>query len=142
MSLALDHQLCAAEESDLHEHLRICDDCQRQWEALQQIELLFSNTPLIGPPAGFVARVNAHLAERESRQQIIFGVMSLAVGACSLGFVSLAAVGAAVPSLYSLYLLITTPAAWHSLTVVTDLLSVAESVFSALRLAILSGFRS
>lgn len=142
MSLALDHQLGAAEERELQEHLRTCDTCQAQWDALQQIERLFATAPLVSPPAGFTARVSARLTERESRRQIVFGVLSLVVGAFILGSVVLASVGGSVPSLYSLYLLATTPAAWRGLAMVTELVSLAESVLSALWLAIVVYVRS
>jgi len=139
MSLAMDHQLSAMEERELREHLRACDACQSQWDMLQQIERLFATAPLIGPPAGFAARVSARLAERESRQQILFGVFSLMVGAVILGLVALASLGEIVPSLY---LVVTTPAAWRGLAVVMELLSLAESVLNALWLAAVAYVRS
>ncbi len=142
MSLALDHQLSAAEERELRDHLRTCNACRAQWDALQRIERLFTSTPLIAPPAGFAARVSARLVRRESRQPIVFGVLSLVVGTFILGFIALASVREITPPLYSLYLLVTTPAARHGLTVVTELLSLAESVLSALRLAIIACVRS
>jgi anti-sigma factor RsiW len=139
MSLAMDHQLSAAEERELHEHLRTCDACQTQWDTLQQIERLFAAAPLVGPPVGFAARVSARLAERESRQQIFFGVLSLVVGAVILGLVALASVGEVAPFVY---LMMTTPAAWHGLTVITGLLSMVESVLRALWLAAVAYARS
>jgi predicted anti-sigma-YlaC factor YlaD len=142
MSLALDNQLSTAEERKLLDHLRTCDACRAQWEALQQIERLFTTAPLISPPAGFAARVSARLTRRESRWPIVFGVLSLVVGSFVLGLVTLASVGEFAPSLYSLYLLVTTPAVQQGLTVVIDLLSLAESVLNALRLAIVACIRS
>lgn len=129
MSLALDKQLNAREEDELREHLRTCDACRARWDALQEIERLFAAAPLISPPAGFTARVSARLTERESRRQIIFGVLALVIGAVVLGLISLASLGEVAPALY---LLVTTPAAGHGLSVVTELLSTLESVLNAL----------
>ncbi|MCR4405742.1 MAG: zf-HC2 domain-containing protein [Anaerolineae bacterium] len=139
MSLALDKQLSAREENELRAHLRTCDACRAQWDALQEIERLFATAPLISPPACFAVRVSARLAERESRRQIIFGVLALVIGAVVLGLISLASLGEVAPALY---LLVTTPAAGHGLTVVTELLSTLESVLNALWLLAVACVRS
>ena len=142
MSLALDHQLGAAKERELYEHLRACAACQAQWDALQRVERLFTTAPLISPPTGFTARVSARLIRHESRQHIVFGALSLVAGALMLVPLALASAGKIVPPLYSLYLLMTTPAAWRGLLVVTELLSLVESVLNALRLTIVACIRS
>jgi anti-sigma factor RsiW len=139
ISLALDHQLSAEEERELHQHLRTCDACQAQWDTLQRIERLFTTAPLVSAPASFAARVSARLAGYESRRQIVFGVFSLMVGAFVLMSIALATVGGSVPSLY---LLATTPAAWHGLTVIAEMVSLVESVLNALWLAIVAYIRS
>ena len=86
--------------------------------------------------------MSARLVRRESRQHIVFGALSLVVGALILAPVALASAGKIVRPLYSLYLLMTTPAAWRGLFVITELLSLVESVLNALRLTIVACIRS
>ncbi|MBC7251810.1 MAG: zf-HC2 domain-containing protein [Anaerolineae bacterium] len=139
ISLALDHQLSQAEEQELREHLRTCQACRAQWEALQRVDRLFAATPLVAPPDGFPQRVYVRLSQQESRRQIAFGVVSLVLGALIMGSIALASVGQFMPFLY---FTLTSPAAEHYLTVIRQLLSLGESVLNALRLLLFACVRS
>jgi hypothetical protein len=50
---ALDGELAEPARNDLETHLRACPECQREWNALLAIEMLFRQAPVLSPVAGF-----------------------------------------------------------------------------------------
>ncbi len=78
---ALDGELADAPRDDLEAHLRACPPCQREWQALLAMDMLFRQTPALAPAAGFAQRTLARLPNRRYRVWMI-GVM---YGALLLG---------------------------------------------------------
>jgi anti-sigma factor RsiW len=64
---ALDGELAEASRSDLEAHLRACPECLREWNALLAIEMLFRQSPVLSPAAGFATRTIALLPNRRAR---------------------------------------------------------------------------
>ena len=126
MSLALDQSLTKVEARDLEEHLRRCPTCQEEWESMQRVSRLFTDAPLIGPPAGFADRVMQRLAQRQARRQ------GLVVGAALL-VVCLSLAALALPEtvrlLAMLWQVVTEPSLLsHGAKLAAQLLDLAEAV--------------
>ena len=84
MSLALDQSLTQSEARCLEEHLRQCATCQEEWESMQRVSRLFTEAPLMEPPAGFADRVMQRLAQRQARRQRLLAGAALLVVCLSL----------------------------------------------------------
>lgn len=77
MMLALDDELPEEHRFDLNDHLLACRACRREWQALQAIDLLFKQTPMLSPAAGFTQRTIARLPNRRVRIWAMSGVYLL-----------------------------------------------------------------
>jgi len=129
MSLALDQSLTQVEARGLEDHLKRCPTCQEEWEAMQRVSRLFTDAPLIGPPAGFVDKVMQRLAKHQARRRrLLIGaallVISLSLGALALPWI--------VGWLTLLWQVITKPTLLsHGAKLVAQFLNFAESVGGA-----------
>jgi anti-sigma factor RsiW len=92
MSLALDSLLAGGDRRRLDQHLSACSACQREWKAMQQVEALFEQSAMIGPPLGFAVRVERRLAENTKRRRRLFGGVAVLTSSLSLAGVTVAAV--------------------------------------------------
>ncbi len=141
MSLALDKSLAQGEASCLEEHLRQCPTCQEEWEAMQRVSQLFTNSPLMGPPPGFSDRVMQRLAQRQARRQRLLAGTALLVACLSLVALVLPETFRLLAMLWQVF---TAPSLLsHGAKLVAQLLSLAESVGGACWLvsaALLSSF--
>ncbi|MBN1658974.1 MAG: zf-HC2 domain-containing protein [Anaerolineae bacterium] len=90
MSLALDGQLGADGRRALDVHLATCGTCRAEWEAMQAISTMLTESAMIGPPLGFAIRVERRLGERAKKRRRVFG--SVAVLTSSLSLASLTVV--------------------------------------------------
>lgn len=92
MSLALDGLLEGGDRHRLDQHLATCSACQREWKAMQQVEALFEQSAMIGPPLGFAVRVDRRLAENTKRRRRLFGGVAVLTSSLSLAGVTVAIV--------------------------------------------------
>jgi len=129
MSLALDQRLTQVEIRGLENHLERCPTCHEEWEAMQRISRLFTDAPLMEPPAGFADRVMQRLAQRQAhRRRLLTGaallVVSLSLGALALPWI--------VGWLTMLWQVITEPSLLSDgAKLAAQLLDLAESVGGA-----------
>lgn len=129
ISLALDQNLTQSEARGLEEHLRRCPTCQKEWEAMQRVSRLFTDAPLMGPPAGFANRVMQRLAQRQARRRRLLAGAALLVVSLSLGALALPWI---VGWLTMLWQVITEPSLLsHGAKLAAQLLNLAESVGGA-----------
>jgi predicted anti-sigma-YlaC factor YlaD len=129
MSLALDQSLSQVEARGLEDHLKRCETCQEEWEAMQRISRLFTAAPLMEPPAGFADRVMQRLAQRQARRRRFLIGAALLVICLSLGALALPGI---VGWLAMLWQVITEPTLLsHGAKLVAQLLNLAESVGGA-----------
>lgn len=101
MSLQLDGLLATKDEGRLQQHLARCSSCQTEWVAMQEVEALFEEVELVGPPLGFAVRVDRRLATRSRKQKQTFGGLavltsSLSLAGVTIGVVVLIALGVLV----------------------------------------------
>lgn len=64
---ALDGELTENRKESLEAHLRACPTCNREWQALLAIDLLFRQTPAVVPPPDFARRTLARLPNARMR---------------------------------------------------------------------------
>jgi predicted anti-sigma-YlaC factor YlaD len=79
--LAPEHQM------QLDAHLTTCAECRLTWDALQEVERLFTEAPAAAPRPGFTSRFKARMARRHSQPRVVWGALVLglsAVGAAAL----------------------------------------------------------
>jgi anti-sigma factor RsiW len=88
---ALDGELADPARNDLEAHLRACPDCQREWNALLAIEMLFRQAPMLSPAVGFATRTVARLPDRRVRAWALGAIYAtlLLGGLIPLAFVGL-----------------------------------------------------
>jgi predicted anti-sigma-YlaC factor YlaD len=55
----------------LEEHLVVCPRCRDELAALEEVDSLLSEAPLLSPQPGFTAQVMARLAQREARRRLM-----------------------------------------------------------------------
>jgi len=92
MQEALDGLLAPDEQARMQAHLRGCPACRAQWQALQRVHNLLSSAPVLSPPVGFAARVEARIVRRQAQRGTLPGLVGLMAGALVLivwGFLSL-----------------------------------------------------
>lgn len=140
MSLALDQSLTQVEVRCLEEHLRQCPTCQEEWESMQRVSRLFTDAPLIGPPAGFADRVMQRLAQRQARRRRLVAGAALLVACLSLAALALPET---VRLLAMLWQVVTEPSLLsHGAKLAAQLLDLAESLGRACWLIITALFSS
>jgi anti-sigma factor RsiW len=64
---ALDGELADDRQEKLEVHLRACPACNREWQALLAIDMLFRQTPAVAPAADFAQRTLARLPNSRMR---------------------------------------------------------------------------
>ena len=64
MMEALDGELSETGLNELESHLRVRPDLAREWVALQAIDRLFRNSPILSPAVDFTQRTLARLPNR------------------------------------------------------------------------------
>ena len=64
---ALDGEIADDRQEKLEVHLRACPTCNREWQALLAIDLLFRQTPAVAPAADFAQRTLARLPNSRMR---------------------------------------------------------------------------
>ncbi len=74
---ALDDELPEAEREELTAHLNDCPACNREWQTLLAIGLLFRQTPLLMPAADFAERTLARLPSRRARRWAMAAVYAI-----------------------------------------------------------------
>lgn len=72
--LYIDDELSEAEATAFEAHMMSCGACQAEFEALTQIDTLFTRAPMVAPPPNFVSRVEVRLEQRLNRRRTIAGV--------------------------------------------------------------------
>ncbi len=68
---ALDGELSAEDHAELESHLRTRPALMREWQALQTVDSLFRNTPMLQPAVDFTARTVARLPNHRARIRVI-----------------------------------------------------------------------
>lgn len=81
MTAALDAPLTPADRAALDAHVAECAACRATLDRLQTVDALLRAAPLTSAPAGFAGRVGARLAAREATPKVIWGGLTLALGA-------------------------------------------------------------
>ena len=134
MSLSLDDALTADEARQLQMHLGFCQSCQARWISMKRISQLFTDAPMVPPPADFAVKVSQRLAQREARRRWILGGLILLMGIIVLAVLALPAIIAARTALEQLpiYSLLLS----HGLQLILKLISVARPLAKAGWLAI------
>jgi len=74
---ALDGELSTTGHVELKSHLRACPPCAREWQALLAIDVLFRQTPALGPAVDFTQRTLARLPNRRYRLWVISAIYIL-----------------------------------------------------------------
>jgi len=134
MSLSLDEALTADKARQLQMHLDRCQSCQAKWISMERISQLFTDAPLVPPPAGFAAKVSQRLAQREARRRGVLGGVILFMGIFSVIVLALPAIiGAftALEQLFSYPLLLS-----HGPQLILKLISIGRPLVKAGWLAI------
>ena len=90
MSLALDELLGEKDRQRLEQHLQTCPACRAEWEAMQAVSALFTDSPMAGPPLGFAVRVERKLAEKERKRRQTFGGLAVLTSSLSLAGLTVA----------------------------------------------------
>ena len=90
MSMALDKLLGSQDRQRLDAHLATCSHCQAEWAAMQQVSLLFEQSPMVGPPLGFAVRVERRLEEKSKKRRRVFGGLAVLTSSLSLAGVTVA----------------------------------------------------
>jgi predicted anti-sigma-YlaC factor YlaD len=93
MSLSLDGLLNRDGQLRLERHLATCATCQADWNAMQQVSLLFEQSPMIGPPLGFAIKVERQLEEKTKKRRRTFGGIAVLTGSLSLAGITVGTVG-------------------------------------------------
>lgn len=66
----LDGEVAGEEKERLEEHLAVCAQCRDELNALEEIDSLLSEAPLLSPQPGFTARVMSKVAQREAQRRL------------------------------------------------------------------------
>lgn len=74
---ALDGDLVDNRREDLEVHLRACPTCNREWQALLAVEMLFRQTPAVAPPPDFARHTLARLSNARIRVWTLSGLYAL-----------------------------------------------------------------
>ena len=86
---ALDGELDAEQTVELETHLRFCQPCMHEWQAVLAIHTLLQQTPALAPAADFAQRTLARLPNRRVRLAttaviytflLLGGILPLALG--------------------------------------------------------------
>jgi anti-sigma factor RsiW len=124
---ALDGELADSHKDDLEAHLRACPACDREWQVLLAIDMLFRHTPALAPAAGFTQRTLARLPNRQYRVWTISTIYVLLL------------LGGALPMLVGLWVYnqfgtaLSEPSLWRTLSqAVGQTLQVVGTVLGAL----------
>jgi hypothetical protein len=80
----LDGALIASDRQRLVAHLAACPRCRSEWEALDALERMLAQPPMVHPAPGFVQRVEARLARFEAQRRTLVGGLILVGGAVAL----------------------------------------------------------
>jgi len=81
---ALEGGLATGDRQRLLAHLETCADCRGEWEALNTLEHMLANPPLVHPAPGFVSRFEARLARYEAQRRTLVGGLILLGAAAAL----------------------------------------------------------
>jgi predicted anti-sigma-YlaC factor YlaD len=87
LSVWLDHELSPNEVVELKQHLQSCDNCQQNYQAMQQVDGLFRQAALqmVAPTAGFSQRFESRLNQHQTeRRQAWLAILALLLGAILL----------------------------------------------------------
>jgi hypothetical protein len=68
---ALDGEIAATELAELEKHLRNRPSLLREWQAMQAIDILFRQSPVLEPAADFAQRTLAKLPNHRMRLRVI-----------------------------------------------------------------------
>jgi len=74
---ALDGELADNHKDNLEAHLRACPTCNREWQALLALEMLFRQTPAVAPPLDFTQRTLARLPNARARVWTLIALYAL-----------------------------------------------------------------
>jgi len=88
MSLMLDGLLEDPDRHRLDKHLASCAACRSEWEAMQQVSVLFEHSAMVGPPLGFAIRVERRLEAQAKKRRQLFGGLALVTSSLSLAGVT------------------------------------------------------
>jgi anti-sigma factor RsiW len=77
---ALDGELRPDQRLQLEEHVGGCAGCRSLWEALSEVDRLFTAEPPVAPRPGFTGRFNARLSQQRSRPHLVWGALALGLG--------------------------------------------------------------
>jgi anti-sigma factor RsiW len=94
MSLWLDDRLTEAEQRQLRGHLRGCQDCRSQMDALRGVDDLLAGAALVSPTAGFAKRFQSRLIARRQRRRTMIGLLLLAAATVFLLLVGMGSLAA------------------------------------------------
>jgi len=92
MSLALDGLLGEAEWRELEAHMVSCGVCQAEWQAMQAISTMLSESAMVGPPLGFAIRVERRMGEHATKRRRVFGGVAVLTSSLSLAGLTVAAI--------------------------------------------------
>lgn len=67
---ALDGVITFEAKAQLDAHLLTCSDCYADWKAMQFVEDLFADCPVVEAPAGFTQRFQLRLAHSPQRKKL------------------------------------------------------------------------
>ena len=76
---ALDGELTGEGHDSLVVHLQACPNCMREWQALQTIDTLLRQAPILSPAADFAQQTLIRLPNRRLRRFFLMGVYVLFV---------------------------------------------------------------
>lgn len=93
MSLALDEQLGAGEQTRFDALRADYAALEQAWQAWQWIDSEFEATPALTPNSGFVQRFELRLAQQEQQSQQRVLLLSAALALAAMGMVALATTG-------------------------------------------------
>ena len=77
MMEVLDDDIEDSGRRELDGHLRDCEPCQKDWQAIQAIHQLFLDTPVLSPAAGFAERTLRQIPVSPYRIWLVSGVYGL-----------------------------------------------------------------
>jgi len=140
MHALLDGDLAPASRRELEVHLGECGECQATWTTLSEVQRLLRAEPPLAPRPGFSGRFQARLAQRRSRPRLMWGGLALGLGTVgAAALVVPVGLGVFIAALRVAQEPATVLALVASLNVT---LAVADTVFSALQIAVRALFES
>jgi predicted anti-sigma-YlaC factor YlaD len=81
---ALDGALVVPDRQRLAAHLEVCPRCRAEWEALNALEQMLTDPPMVLPAPGFAKRVEARLDRFEAQRRTLVGGLILLAAAMAL----------------------------------------------------------